>query len=242
MTVVAALGDSFTCGEGVGVRLEPAATWVSLLAAALPDGRLVRLAEPGARLADVRVRQLPQVPDRVDVATVLVGLNDVGRSGFDAATAAADLVAVVRALRERADAVLLGRLHDAVSLLPLPARIATACRGRLAAVNAAVDRSAALDGVQVVDLGRVPVLAAPGGWSVDRIHPSAAGHRGMAAAAAAALRCAGLPVAPIDEPETPVAATRRARAWWAARHGMPYAATHLRDVGQPLVSAMLRRG
>ncbi|MGY1884956.1 GDSL-type esterase/lipase family protein [Blastococcus sp. SYSU DS0753] len=242
MTVVTALGDSFTCGEGVGVRVDPDATWVALLAGAFPDGRLVRLAEPGARVADVRDRQLPLVPGRVDVATVLVGLNDVGRSGFDAGRAAADLLTLVAALRERAGTVVVGRLHDAVSLLPLPARIAAACRLRLAAVNGAVDRAAALDGVHVVDLGAVPVLADPGGWSVDRIHPSPAGHRGMAMAAAEALRGAGLPVGPIGEGETPRGASRRARAWWAARHGVPYAATHLGDIGRPLASAMLRRG
>ncbi|MGY2128359.1 GDSL-type esterase/lipase family protein [Blastococcus sp. SYSU DS0617] len=241
MTVVAALGDSFTCGEGVGIRLDPAATWVSLLATALPDGRVVRLAEPGARIADVRARQLPLVPARVEVATLLVGLNDIGRSGFDADAAVADLLAVVRAVRDRADAVVVGRLHDAVSLLPLPARITAACRVRLAAVNAAVDRASALDRVHVVDLADVSVLGSSAGWSADRIHPSGAGHRGMAAAAAAVLRAAGLPATTITEAVAPSGASRRARVWWAARHGLPYAATHLHDIGQPLASALLRR-
>ena len=43
VTVVVALGDSFTCGEGVGVRVDPDATWVALLARA-PGGGAERSA------------------------------------------------------------------------------------------------------------------------------------------------------------------------------------------------------
>ncbi len=242
MTVVVALGDSFTCGEGVGVRVDPEDTWVAVLARALPAGRLVRLAVPGARVADVRTGQLPLVPDGADVATLLVGLNDVARSGFDAAAVGADLLDTVAALRSRADDVLLGRLHDAGALLPLPARVARATRGRIEQVNAAVDEASRWPGVCVLDLRRVPALARPGGWSVDRIHPGPAGHRGMAAAAIGALRNAGRhPVTPIDEVVVPPGSSPTARGWWAVRHGLPYATGHLREIGAPVASAVLRR-
>lgn len=242
MTVVAALGDSFTCGEGVGVRIDPAATWAALLASALPDGRLLGLAVPGARVADVRTGQVPLLPDRVGVATLLVGLNDVGRSGFDPVTVGTGLLEIVAALLGRADAVLLGRLHDAVGLLPLPARVAGAGRRRIGLINAAVDEAAGWPGVRVLDLDRVPALTQAGGWSVDRIHPGPAGHRGMAAAAAQVLGAAGFPVAPFDEVEVPRAPSRRARGWWALRHGLPYATGHLREISDPLVSAVRGRG
>lgn len=242
MTVVAALGDSFTCGEGVGISLDPAATWVSLVAGALPDGRVVRLAEPGARVVDVRDRQLPALPERVDVATLVVGLNDVARAGFDPAAVTARLLEVVAGLRARADDVLVGRLHDAVALLPVPARVAAASRRRIETVNSAVDRVGEWPGVRVLDLGAVPALGQHGGWSVDRIHPSAAGHRAMAAAAVELLRGAGRPAAPLEDVTVPRGATRRARARWAVRHGLPYAAGHLRELGAPLASAVLRRG
>lgn len=243
MTVVAALGDSFTCGVGVGVRVHPAATWVALLSRALPDGRLLRLAVPGARLADVRTGQLPALPARVDVATLLVGLNDIARSGFDPATVGTDLLEVVAALLDRADEVLLGRLHDAAALLPLPSRAAQVARHRIGLVNAAVDEAAGWPGVRVLDLSRVPGLTQPGGWSVDHIHPSPAGHRGMAAAAVEVLRAAGRPaVTPVAEVAVPRAPSRRARSWWAVRHGLPYATGHLREIGGPLVSALRRRG
>jgi lysophospholipase L1-like esterase len=242
VTVVVALGDSFTCGEGVGVRVQPEDTWVALLARALPAGRLVRLAVPGARVADVRTGQLPLVPGGADVATLLVGLNDVARSGFDAAAVGADLLETVAALRSRADDVLLGRLHDAGALLPLPARVAQATRRRIEGVNAAVDEAARWSGVRVLDLRLVPVLARPGGWSVDRVHPSPAGHHGMAAAAIEALRGAGRqPGRPIGEVVEPRGSSRSARGWWAVRHGLPYAACHVREIGGPIASAVFRR-
>jgi lysophospholipase L1-like esterase len=242
VTVVVALGDSFTCGEGVGVRVQPEDTWVALLARALPAGRLVRLAVPGARVADVRTGQLPLVPGGADVATLLVGLNDVARSGFDAAAVGADLLETVAALRSRADDVLLGRLHDAGALLPLPARVAQATRRRIEGVNAAVDEAARWSGVRVLDLRLVPVLARPGGWSVDRVHPSPAGHQGMAAAAIEALRAAGRqPGRPIVEVVEPRGSSWSARGWWAVRHGLPYAACHVWEIGGPIASAVLRR-
>ncbi|MGY1744231.1 GDSL-type esterase/lipase family protein [Blastococcus sp. SYSU D00695] len=242
MTVVAALGDSLSCGEGVGLRIQPARTWVGLLAAALPGARLVRLAVAGARVGDVRTRQLPQLPGDVDLATVLAGLNDVGRAGFDPDAVAGDLRAVVAAAHRRGAQVLLGRLHDPAAVRPVPRRVATAVRARVAAVNATVDELARQPGVHVLDLGAVPVLARPGGWAADRIHPAEAGHRGMAAAAAGVLAATGrfapaaLPAGP--EPRGP---GRAERAWWTLRHGLPYALTHARDLGQPVASALLRR-
>jgi lysophospholipase L1-like esterase len=242
VTVVAALGDSFTCGEGVGVRIDPDDTWAALLAMALPEGRLVRLAQPGARIADVHDRQVPFVPDDVGVITLLVGLNDAARAGFRPATVSAQLLDLVAALHGRADIVLLGRLHDPAALLPLPPRIADATRQRLATLNDAIDTAAGWPGVRVLDLARVPVLGQRGGWSVDRIHPSTAGHQGMAAAALTLLIQEGWPVPrPVEPGPVPPGPSRRASGWWAVRHGLPYATGHLRELGAPLVSAVLHR-
>ncbi len=243
MTVVAALGDSFTCGEGVGVRVDPSSTWVALLAEALPGARLLRLAAPGARLADVRTRQLPLLPRRVDVATLLVGLNDVARSGFDADSAGQDLLDLAATVRSRADHVLLARLHDAPGLLALPPRIAEAARRRIAIINAAVDEAAGRSGVCVLDLGSVPALGQPGGWSVDRIHPGPAGHAGMAALGVEVLRSSGrcdlIPIGAVTVPGGPSPA---AHGWWMVRHGLPYLLRHVRGVGGPFASAVWRRG
>jgi lysophospholipase L1-like esterase len=242
MTVVAALGDSLTCGEGVGVRVDPTITWAGLLAGALPNSRLVRLASAGSRARDVRLRQLPELPDQVDVATLLVGLNDVARAGFDAAAVRADLLAVVAALRTLDVEVLLARLHDPVARLPMPPRVAGAARVRVAAVNAAVDVAASWPGVRVLDLALVPALSQPGGWSVDRVHPSAAGHQGIAAAAIRSLLAGGRHhPAVLAEPVIPPGPARLAQGWWTVRHGLPYAASHLRELGGPVAACVLHR-
>ncbi|MGY1844605.1 GDSL-type esterase/lipase family protein [Modestobacter sp. SYSU DS0875] len=246
MTVVAALGDSLTCGEGVGLRIEPEATWVGLVAAALPGARLVPLAVAGARVADVRDRQLPlledEVPGELDLATVLVGLNDVARSGFDPGAVGAGLLGIVAALRARRAEVLVGRLHDPAAVLRLPGPVARAARRRTAVVNAAVDAAAGLPGVYRVDLAAVPVLTGAAGWAADRVHPSRAGHRGLAVAATGVLRAAGWAPQPVGEPPPGRGPTGADRAWWAVRHGLPYAVGHVRELGGPVASAVLRCG
>ncbi|MGY1856945.1 SGNH/GDSL hydrolase family protein [Modestobacter sp. SYSU DS0290] len=242
MTLLAALGDSLSCGEGVGLRIEPECTWVGLVCAALPGARLVPLATAGARVADVRDRQLPRVPGELDLATVLVGLNDVARAGFDPAAVRAGLLDVVTALRARRAEVLLGRLHDPAAVLRVPGPVARAVRERTAVVNAAVDTAAGLPGVHVVDLGAVPALAGTAGWAADRVHPSRAGHRGLAAAAAEVLRTAGWTPDRVAAPEPGGGPTAGERVRWALRHGLPYAVGHARELGGPVASAVLRRG
>jgi lysophospholipase L1-like esterase len=242
MTRVVALGDSFTCGEGVGVHVPPSETWVALLAGALPGGRLTSLALPGARVADVRAGQLPLLNEPVDVATLLVGLNDIARSGFSADAVRDDLLACVAALRGHAREVLVGRLHDPTTVLRLPARLSDSTRRRVSLVNGVIDRAGTWPGVRVLDLARVPELGVPGGWAVDRIHPSPAGHRGIAIAAAACLATGGRhPVTPVAAGVVPRGPSRSARGRWVVRHAVPYAAAHARELTGPLASALLGR-
>lgn len=246
MTVrVVALGDSLSCGEGVGLRVPLEGTWPALLAEAVPGGRLLPLAVAGARTRDVRERQLPAaIAAQPHLATLLVGLNDVSRAGWDAGRVDADLRATTRALRRTGATVLLGRLHDPGRHLPLPERVRDRVRRRVAAVNAAVDRAAAEarrgDGgdVHVLDLAAVPALLVRRAWAVDRLHPGEAAHALVAAAAARVLSTAGLPVGvPAPQP-LPARAPGAVRAtWWASRHGGPWLAAHAREV---LVPALTR--
>lgn len=239
MTTLLALGDSFTCGQGVGVSVPLHLTWTARLAAALPGGRVVHLAAPGARVRDVRRDQLPRTVGG-ELATLLVGLNDVARGGFDATRFRTGLLDVVRDLLAPGRTVLLGRLHDPCRLLTLPSRLRDVGRRRVAEVNAAVDEAAALPGVVVLDLAAVPVLAGTAGWAVDRVHPSAAGHVGLAASAAVALRRAGWAVGDVPSPEAGRGPSVLHRTWWLGAHGIPYLAGHLPDMAGPAVTALLR--
>jgi lysophospholipase L1-like esterase len=220
MSGLQALGDSFTCGEGVGVQVPLEGTWAALLAGGL--GLEHRsLAVAGSRVRDVLDEQLP-LADIAVVSTLLVGLNDAARGGFDPAAVRRRLLDAVTHLAALSGAVVVGRLHDPSRVLWLPYPMARALRRRVALVNEAVDEAADIPRVTVVDLGGVPELQHPSGWAVDRVHPSAAGHQGLARAAAARLGH-DLP-APAAVPAAPGLARR---AVWGLRHGGPYLAAQL---------------
>jgi lysophospholipase L1-like esterase len=240
MTVIVSLGDSLTCGMGVGVHVPPDQTWIGLLAAGAPENRLVQLAEPGARIRDVRIRQLPSVPT-ADVVTMLAGLNDIARGGFDAAQLREDMHRIVLDLTRQGAAVLVGRLHDPGEMLPLPEWLAAVVRERVGAVNQIVDEARPWPGVMTLDLASIPALRQPGGWSTDRIHPSRAGHQAIAATAAAVLIEHGYGWQHVRDPEVPAGASVGARAWWAMRYGIPYLAIHVTEFGPPLLSAVATR-
>lgn len=217
---VVALGDSISCGEGVGVRVPLAATWPALLTAGLPGAELTALARPGAKARDLVLEQLtPAIEARPQLVTLLVGLNDVLRSS--SCDIEDDLEQVVSTLRSVGAVVLAVRLHDPVAQLRLPAPLCRALRRRVATVNEAVDRVTARNGAQLLDLADVPGLRHREAWAADRLHPGPAGHRAIAAAAAAVL---GLEPGAPDRPDaTPGLFDEMA---WVVRHGLPYAAVH----------------
>src|SRR6201986_1783119 len=84
MKRIVTLGDSITLGMG-----DPAAAggwrgWASLLAAGLPKPELHNLAAIGAQAKHVERDQLPTaLLLRPHVASVIVGINDTLRAGFD---------------------------------------------------------------------------------------------------------------------------------------------------------------
>ena len=204
------------------MRVHLAHTWTAVLAHAL-GAELELLAERGARTAQMRSAQLPlALSNRAPLATVLVGLNDVSRTGWQPRQVVLDLRATVTALRDVDSTVLLARLHDPTLHLPMPARLRAMARDRVALINAEIDALAGRE-VLVLDLGAVPELSLRSGWAVDRAHPSVLGHRAIAQAALALLRANGWR-AP-EEVSLPSAwqqPGRIAEAAWLARHGAPF--------------------
>jgi lysophospholipase L1-like esterase len=236
-----ALGDSVSCGEGVGVQLRPADTWVGLLAHAL-GAELDLLAQSGSRVRDVRADQLPAAMARpAPLACLLIGLNDVIRAGFDAATIRTDLLAIVAALRDADTTVVLARLHNPTTVLPLPARLRRFFTERVSIVNDAVD-AARGPGVLVLDLARVTTLRHRGSWAVDRLHPGPAGHLAMATAGALLLAEHGFDVLrPPAMPAVTCRPTKRAEARWVILHGAPYVVRHLHKMAVPAAGAIAGR-
>jgi lysophospholipase L1-like esterase len=223
MTTLVALGDSLSCGEGVGVRVPLPLTWTALLAAALPTTTHLPLARPGARIADVRERQLP-LASQGRLVTLLAGLNDVARPGFRAAAVRDHLLRTVEEITRAGSTLLLGRLHDPTVQLWVPRPLRRHAHARVAVVNAAVDEAGAWPRVRVLDLDAIPELREPGAWAVDRVHPSPAGHAAIAAAAADVLRVNGWGFAELPRVHVPQPASPAERSWWMVRHGLPYLA------------------
>lgn len=236
-----ALGDSVSCGEGVGVHVDRGDTWVGLIARAI-DAELDLVANAGARVSDLRNQQLPvALTRRASLTTVLIGLNDVIRGGFDPEAVRADLLATITGLHSSEGTLLLARLHDPTALIRLPRRLRRCLVERVAVINSAIDAGRG-PGVVVLDLARIPTLQARAGWAVDRLHPSAAGHFAIAAAACALLTDSGFGVCEPHAPHSalPVYGTL-AEARWLARHGAPYLARHLGQIGVPLAGMIVNR-
>ncbi|HEY2298287.1 MAG TPA: GDSL-type esterase/lipase family protein [Jatrophihabitans sp.] len=234
------LGDSFSCGEGVGVRLDVSRTWTGVLAAGI-GAELTVLARPGATTCDVRTTQLPLALGVAPAwATLLVGLNDVFKTRFDTDRMHADLAELIGRLHSAHAGLLVARLHDPCELLPLSNRLKTIVGCKVAAVNAMID-SLAAPGIVVVDLSRLAALRRREAWAVDRLHPSPFGHTAIAAAAARGLAAAGTwPAGDVASISCGAPPTRLAECRWVVRHGVPWVARRAPMLGNAF-TAMLNQ-
>jgi len=162
--------------------------WADRLAERLareePELRYANLAVRGKVARQVREEQLDAALALApDLASVLSGLNDMLRRNWDVDAVAADIDAMVAALRDAGATVITFTLPDPVRVNPLARPAAV----RLARLNAAVRELSARHGTKLVDLERHAVASDPRLWDVDRLHANSEGHRRIAAAAAHAL-------------------------------------------------------
>jgi len=183
MTTYTALGDSITLGIGDPVR--PAVPggprwrgWAVLLADSLDQPSLHILAASGGRAADVESTQLPRALQlRPDVASVVFGINDTLRPGFDPDGFAATAAHVVGALRAAGAEVLTMRLPDPGRMLGLPGPLARPLARRAHQLNYVMDGIADRFGTLHFDAASDPETYDRRMWAVDRLHPSERGHR-----------------------------------------------------------------
>jgi lysophospholipase L1-like esterase len=198
-----ALGDSITNGHGepaLGVHPQSWAQWV----AEVLELPFTKLATDGAQTADVLREQVPRLHGPYDVGCVFAGVNDVRAPGFVAASYERDMRAIVAAVREASERVVLctipvdlGRPRAA----PKPRAAGAIVRGIAAETNAVV--------VDLDDLAGAPWLLP------DAVHPTARGQLEIADRAARALGAPRLPSQNVE-----VHDSRRARGRFAARHGV----------------------
>ena len=251
MTTFAALGDSITLGIGDPVRAQrpgrtrpgrPAGNagngerawrgWAALLADSLTDPDLHILAASGACASQIEREQLPAALRlRPDIASVIFGINDTLRPGFDPELIGRSAAHTVGALRAAGAEVLTMRLPDAGQMLRLPGALARPLARRTQQVNAELDAVASRFGTLHFDAAGTPETYDGQMWAVDRLHPNERGHRMIARSFHGLLAAAGhrLGPAPAAEPANPPP-SRLAEVSWMATKGTAWVLSRSTDL------------
>jgi lysophospholipase L1-like esterase len=245
LTTFVALGDSITLGVGDPVRLDDRRAWrgwAALLAEGLLEPSVHVLASCGAQATDMERDQLPAALQlRPDIASVIVGVNDMLRAGFDPDRFSAASAHAVGALRAAGAEVLTMRLPDPGQMLGLPGPVARPLARRAHEVNAIMDAVAARFGTLRYDAAGDTAALDPRMWAVDRLHPSERGHRLMAGRFHDLLAAAGVLVGPRPDPEpSSPPPSRLAEIGWLATKGTAWVLRRSTDLVPGLLAMAVR--
>jgi lysophospholipase L1-like esterase len=231
-----ALGDSLTEGVGDPVGGGARRGWAALLAAGLgpaaAPAAFVNLAVSGAQTHDVLHLQTPAaLALRPGLVSVVVGVNDTLRHGFDIHTVAARLDQVYGAFRAQRAALLTVCLPGPGAVLGLPGPLARPLDRRLRAVNAVVHALSERHGALHLHAAEDTWVADRAMWSADRLHPGERGHRQLALRSHRLLAAAGLATGtpPSAEPGSPPP-TRAESLRWLATAGTAWVARRCTDL------------
>lgn len=183
----AVIGDSMAAGIGDDVPGYPSGGWAATVARVLqrvyPDAAYLNTGERDRYAAQVRARQLPRaLAFRPDLAAVVCGGNDMLRGRFDVDAVAADLDAMVGALRDQGSDVITFGLLDITRSDLIPAEYSGPLRERIRDLGDAVAEIAASHGGIHIVLTDHPAAAERSTFSADLLHASARGHAVIAAA------------------------------------------------------------
>ncbi|MFF3669040.1 SGNH/GDSL hydrolase family protein [Microtetraspora malaysiensis] len=187
-----AIGDSQTEGLNDGAEKTGYRGWADRLAEILathhPDFRYANLAVRGRLTAQISTEQAEAaLALNPDLITVMAGMNDLVRPGFDATAVAADLEAMLKALTTSGATVVTFTFPDVAKIAPLARHL----RPKVIDFNDRIRVMADRHGATLVDTFHQPITTDPRLWSDDRIHATPLGHARIAAAVAAALKVPG---------------------------------------------------
>jgi lysophospholipase L1-like esterase len=187
-----AVGDSQTEGLNDGTAETGYRGWADRLAETLashrPGFQYANLAVRGRLTARIRAEQTePALALKPDLITVMSGMNDLVRPGFDADTVEADLDAMVKDFTASGATVVTFTFPDVAKIAPLVRHL----RPKVVDFNARIRAMADRHGAIVVDTFPYPITTDPRLWSADRIHATPLGHARIAAATAYALKLPG---------------------------------------------------
>ncbi|GAB3982172.1 SGNH/GDSL hydrolase family protein [Actinoallomurus acanthiterrae] len=228
-----AVGDSQTEGLNDGTEKTGYRGWADRLAENLagrhPDFRYANLAVRGRLAARIRAEQTEAaLALNPDLITVMAGMNDLVRPGFDPAAVAADLEAMLEAFTASGATVATFTFPDVAKIAPLVRHL----RPRVLDFNDRIRAMADRHGATLVDTFHHPVTTDPRLWSDDRIHATPLGHARIAAAVAHALQLPGADPSWADPlpPLPPLPIWRRAavEVTWAGTFLGPWILRRLR--------------
>ena len=220
-----ALGDSLTeglCDPAPDGALRGWADRLALLLAARGGLHYANLAVRSRRVDDVCGEQLQRARElRPDLVSILVGANDLVRTGADIVALAARLEGAVRTLRADGADVLL-----VTPFLP-DRRAAGLFARRFAAFSGALAGIAERTGAMLLDTDLHPSLADRSNWGEDLVHLGSRGHRFLAYRAGEVLdvphaEALGALDAVLHDAEPSTRA-----AWWR-EHALPWAWRRMR--------------
>lgn len=243
-----ALGDSTTVGvgdplngsttdlSGAGARPgEGWRGWASLLADSLGSSHRVTFsnhATSGATVSVVARDQLPETGDApIDIASLIVGVNDTMRSTFDAGHIRDCLQYCAEQLTARGALLLTVRFHDHGQVFGLPKWLRRPLWQRIEQVNTVYDDLHTKFGGVRLDMADYPEVYRRDFWSVDRLHPGERGHRQLARSFADELATRGLQIdVPPDLECAGQAPSKWADAVWMVKEGVPWLGRRASDL------------
>jgi lysophospholipase L1-like esterase len=228
-----AVGDSQTEGLNDGDQKTGYRGWADrlaeLLAAQEPQFRYANLAVRGRLTAQIRAEQTSAaLALEPDLVTVMAGMNDLVRPGFDAPAVATELETMLAAFAASGARVVTFTFPDVAQIAPLARHL----RPRVLDFNERIRTAAHRHGALLVDTFPYPVTTDPRLWSADRVHATPLGHARIAAAVADALAVPGSDGSWADPlpPLPPIPPWHRARTelTWAAAFLGPWLGRRLR--------------
>ena len=230
-------GSSTTDLSGAGARPGDGwRGWASLLADSLASSHRVtfsNFATSGATVPIVATEQLPEAlsAGRIDIASLIVGVNDTLRSTFDAGRIREHLDLIADQLTLRGALLLTVRFHDHGQVFGLPKWLRRPLWRRIEQVNVVFDELHAKFGGIRLDMADYPEVYRRDFWSIDRLHPGERGHRKLARVFADELTLRGVR---IDVPPDLDCAYKPPSKWedamWLVKEGVPWIGRRANDL------------
>ena len=195
-----------------------------------PEMSFTNLAVRGYRARDAIQRELPEaIALQPDLITVFIGGNDVLLTPrLDGARFADELDQLLAPFADPSVTVVLSTLPDLAAVSPLPPPLRGQLRRRVETVNEVIRQAAHRYDTVLLDAWAEPRILRNAMWSFDRIHPSAAGHRLIAASVAELLGVPASAQADEDISASPSDLIRRytVEMAWLLRHGLERSPAH----------------